>query len=366
MTSIQRIGPIGRDASRRDMLTKPLGLAGTLAAMDIVSGVRTPAQARELVPPHSPSDESISPSLFNALRFARENSENPGIVFSPNDGLLIGFGPNFYHSDATTTALFTNGKQVFRSSITENVQETVPTLVPGIGGSLTVTAEDSFGRKIKADIAVTSINDPPPDFLVTGEIKSSAYTGAYFSINTTVQTKNASFTVKTVYNVLTGTFPFDFGVDTGTLSLQNADSIFDLNALALLGLAMQVMHAEVGGIDLFVPTDLLRDFSLRKIFRHIVRVVARVLPYVVVPGLITVVVARAGLRALGVTPEQALIFIALAILAGIFGGPPGNYLYDRMKDAGMLPGGVQCPPGTTPNPTQPPPPTEPACVVVPG
>jgi hypothetical protein len=351
MTSIQRIDPIGRDASRRDMLTKPLGLAGTLAAMDIVSGVRTPAQAGELVPPRSRSGGSISPSLFNALRFARENSENPGIVFLPDDGLLIGFGPNLYRSDATTTTLFAKSEQVFRSSITEDVQETVPTLAPGIGGKLTATAEDSFGRKIKADITVTAINDPPQDFLVTGEINSSTYTGAYFAIQLTAQTINGPFTIKTVFNVLTGTFPFDFSVDTGKLSLQQLDSIFDLNAVALLGLAVQVMHAEVRGMDLFVPTDLLQDFSFRKIFRHIVRVAAIVFPTVVIPTIIAVRVINAGLSPLGVTLQLALVFFALAILGGV----SGNYVYDRMKEAGMLPG--LCPTDQVPNPNPPP-----ACV----
>jgi hypothetical protein len=100
MTSIQRVGPNDRDTSRRDMLTKPLGLASTLAVIDMVSGVRTPANAGELLLPSGPSSANISPRLFNALRFAREHSENPGIVFSPDDGLLIGFGPNLYRSDS--------------------------------------------------------------------------------------------------------------------------------------------------------------------------------------------------------------------------------------------------------------------------
>jgi hypothetical protein len=302
---------------------------------------RTPALAGDGVAANGGRSGSISRGLLNALRFARENSQDPGFVFSPDEALLVGFGPNLYRADDTTTTLFADGKQIFRSVITENVNETVPALAPGVGGTVTVTAVDSVGGKIKADILVTSINDPSPDFLVTGETTSSIYTGAYFAIKITVQTSKGSFTLKTVLNVLNGTFPFEFGIDTGTLSAEKFDSLFDLNAISLLALALQIIQTDVGMTNFLVPTDLLQDFSLRKFFRHLVKVVAIVIG-------VSIVGIPVALALSTQTGRQLALQIAEGLILGILIGVLGNYTYDRMKNAGMLPGvQPQCPPGTT-------------------
>jgi hypothetical protein len=266
---LQHIG-----TSRRDII-RLLGAAGALGPLQLLSAKE--ARADDSRGDGGCEDEArlagarINPSLLDALRFQRKNRDDPAIVFSPKNGLLVGFGDNLYHSDLSTARLFVKGRQVLKSSVTtEDVPENIAVLAPGTTGTMVQTTQDHCGRLTTATITVESIRDVPDDFLVTGKTEGDRYTGAFFRITTLVGTPNGSIgTLKTTYNLLTHTFPLDLNVIPGPLFNVPSDSIVDVDAVLLSGIAAQMIAMEVGA-PAFIPTDLQQDFPWRKIFRHIV------------------------------------------------------------------------------------------------
>ena len=122
-----------RRASRRDVLTGPLGAAGVLGGLQMLNA--TEARADQLPPPAG----QIDASLLNALQFARKNSADPGVAFSPDSGLLVGFGSNLFHYDtlSKTCSLFVDRQQVFTSSFTCNVPTNIASLTIGTSGTAT-------------------------------------------------------------------------------------------------------------------------------------------------------------------------------------------------------------------------------------
>jgi len=261
----RKLGP-----SRRDVLTRLLGATGALGALQMLNAKE--ARADDLDDSSLPGGQ-IDPSLLNALRFDRENSADPGAVFLPDRGLLVGFGPNLYHCDTSTNTcrLFAKGRQVFKSSITEDVEDNIPALVVGTRGTVTQTAQDRFGRIFNSTSVVESITDVPDDFLITGNTQSAHFTGAFFKINVTMSTPQGEVAqIKTTCNLLTRSFPLGFNVTPGPLFDQPPDSIIDVNVARLLGIAGEIVEAKFGMLSDFLPTDLQEDFPWKKIFHHVI------------------------------------------------------------------------------------------------
>jgi len=299
-------------ACRRDVLTRLLGTAGAIGALQLLNAKE--AGADDETDDMGALGEQIDPALLKALRFDRRNSDDPGVVFSSDSGLLVGFGPNLYHADSFTTRLFVKGQQVLKSSIEEDVADNIAALAPGTSGTIVQTTQDRFGRVVTATITVESIHDVPDDFLITGETTSDRYTGAFFTVKVLVGTQQESIvTFKTTYNLLTRSFPLDFSVIRGTLFVQPVASIIDVDALRLLGIALRVIRMELGTLDAHLPTDLQQDFPWRKIFRTIVLAVVA-----------------------GPIPAQ-LSLLTISDVRDIVLGVAGNYIYDKLKDTQQKP-----------------------------
>jgi hypothetical protein len=246
----------------------------------------------------------IDPALLNALQFEREQSEDPGAVFSPDTGLLVGFGPNLLHCDsASTCQLFTKGRRILISSGTEDVQENVDPLTVGTRGTVTQTVQDSFGRVITATMVVEAINDLPSDFLITGNTNSNLFTGAFVRITTDVHSgREAIAQVKTTYNLLTRTFPLGVNV---SISPTKKQDIIDRDVASLIGIALQIVETKFGNLSAVVPTDLQQDFPWKKVIHAAVAVVATV---------VTIVIATAPVLAIGMPEIAAVVILAIVAL----------------------------------------------------
>lgn len=255
-------------ASRREALTRLLGATGTLGALQLLNAKE--AKADDETDDKGAFGGQIDPALLKALRFDHRNSDDPGVVVSPDSGLLVGFGPNFYHADSSTSRLFVGGQQVLKSSTKEDVPENITALVPGTSGTVVQTTQDRWGRVITGKMTIESVRDVPDDFLITGQTESDRYTGAFLRITISVGTPQANIaTFKTTYNVLTRSFPLDFDVTAGPLLHQPPASIIDVEAIRLLGIALQIIRTEVGELDALIPTDLQQDFSFGKFLRAV-------------------------------------------------------------------------------------------------
>jgi len=218
---------------------------------------------------------SIGSSLLSALQFDRKNGNDPAVVFSAEGIALIGFGPNLVHCDTSADdrlllQLFVNKRQVFQSIITPDVEVDIPTLVVGTRGTSTQFTQDRFGRVFTSTTVVEAVNDPPEDFLITGNTQSNRFTGAFFRITTIISSPQGEVVrIKTTYNLLTRSLPFGVIVEFGPASLPPSTP-FDVAVADLLGIAMQIIEARFGMLNAIIPTDLQLDFRWRKIFAHIV------------------------------------------------------------------------------------------------
>jgi hypothetical protein len=326
--------PIALRTSRRDGL-RLLGTAGAIGALQLLNAKETGADSE--TKNMGGLGGQIDPTLLQALQFDRFNSEDPGVAFSPDTGLLVGFGPNLYHADSSRTTLFQKGQQVLTTSIRQNVQENITALTPGTSGNIVQTTQDRFFRVVNATTTVESIHDIPDDFLITGQTESNNYTGAFFKITVSIATPQAS--------ILT------FTVTPGTLFNKPANSIIDLDAVSLQATAAQIIVTKLSTADGLILSDLQQDFSFGKIFRA----VAVGLVLGPIAAQVYVIAPKPVQRA----EEQAAFWLFLAVLSGV----AGNAAYDGLKDAMKQMTQPQCPPGLIPNPIQPPPPNQPACVI---
>jgi hypothetical protein len=198
-------------SSRRNLLVRPLEMAAVLGAFQMLN----PAEA---IADNSGGGQ-IDPSLVSDLQFARKNSADPGAVFS-SAGLLVGFGPNLLHCATDTCRLFIDKRPVLTCVSIQDVDEFIPELTVGTSGTLTQTIRDGYGRTITSTLVVTSINDLPDDFLVTGKTDSLLYTGAFFEIAMNVKESNGvTSQIKTTYDILTRSFPLGVNLSLGLILL---------------------------------------------------------------------------------------------------------------------------------------------------
>jgi hypothetical protein len=308
---------------RRDVLTRFLGTAGAIGALQLLNAKE--ARANDETDDMGDLGGQIDPALLKALRSDRENSEGPGLVFSSDSGLLVGFGPNLYHADSSSTRLFVKGQQVLKSSIQENVAENIAALATGTSGTIVQTTQDRFGRVVTGTIIVESVHDVPDDFLITGETTSNRYTGSFFSVKVLLGTQQASIaTFKTTYNLLTRSFPLGFNVTPGNLFNQSADSIIDVDAVRLQAIAARIIAMELGTLDALIPTDLQQDFPWGKIFRTVV--VAVVAGPIAAAGY--VLATEPAVRRVGIV---LAVFALLAALSGIIGNRADKGLDEILK-----------------------------------
>jgi hypothetical protein len=252
-------------ASRRDAITGLLGATGVLGASQMLNAKEARADDLENL---QVTGGQIAPSLLDALRFDRKNAEDPGAVFLPDRGILAGFGPNLFHCDTSsnTCRLFVKGRQVLVSTVSEDVAANIDVLAVGTSGIAIQTIRDSSGRVITSTLFVEAINDPPDDFLVTGQTQSTRFTGAFFRIIFETRLPDGKVAeIKTTLNVLTRSFPLGVNV----ISHVPWSSIIDPNTKALLEIAAQTIDQKFGRLLAVIPTGLQTDFPWGAVFHFI-------------------------------------------------------------------------------------------------